>query len=137
MSHHQSNRLTMNKISTLLFLIFLTCTSGVFADSGSSISLNGTWELSYWMQPEEPITSPKDMQLAEVKHLSAQVPGNVELDLMAANLIKDPMIGSNVIIRSATTKTRTTISTLLCRNRLSGRYMAEWKAHWQSRKYDD
>ena len=86
----------MNKISTLLFLIFLTCTSGVFADSGSSISLNGTWELSYWMQPEEPITSPKDMQLAEVKHLSAQVPGNVELDLMAANLIKDPMIGSNV-----------------------------------------
>lgn len=48
------------------------------------------------MQPEEPITSPKDMQLAEVKHLSAQVPGNVELDLMAANLIKDPMIGSNV-----------------------------------------
>ena len=36
------------------------------------------------------------MQLAEVKHLSAQVPGNVELDLMAANLIKDPMIGSNV-----------------------------------------
>ena len=129
----------MNKISTLLFLIFLTCTSGVFADSGSSISLNGTWELSYWMQPEEPITSPKDMQLAEVKHLSAQVPGNVELDLMAANLIKDPMIGSNVneFIRSATTKTRTTISTLLCRNRLSGRYMAEWKAHWQSRKYDD
>ena len=96
MSHHQSNLLTMNKISTLLFLIFLTCTSGVFADSGSSISLNGTWELSYWMQPEEPITSPKDMQLAEVKHLSAQVPGNVELDLMAANLIKDPMIGSNV-----------------------------------------
>ena len=54
MSHHQSNLLTMNKISTLLFLIFLTCTSGVFADSGSSISLNGTWELSYWMQPEEP-----------------------------------------------------------------------------------
>ena len=119
----------MNKISTLLFLIFLTCTSGVFADSGSSISLNGTWELSYWMQPEEPITSPKDMQLAEVKHLSAQVPGNVELDLMAANLIKDPMIGSNV--------NELRKSTLLCRNRLSGRYMAEWKAHWQSRKYDD
>ena len=123
-----------------------------FADSGSSISLNGTWELSYWMQPEEPITSPKDMQLAEVKHLSAQVPGNVELDLMAANLIKDPMIGSNVnelrkwegyqwcyskSFVATTTKTRTTISTLLCRNRLSGRYMAEWKAHWQSRKYDD
>ena len=125
----------MNKISTLLFLIFLTCTSGVFADSGSSISLNGTWELSYWMQPEEPITSPKDMQLAEVKHLSAQVPGNVELDLIT-QMGRLSMVLFQ-IIRSATTKTRTTISTLLCRNRLSGRYMAEWKTHWQSRKYDD
>ena len=92
------------------------------------------------------------MQLAEVKHLSAQVPGNVELDLMAANLIKDPMIGSNVnelrkwegyqwcyskSFVAPQLKPGTTISTLLCRNRLSGRYMAEWKAHWQSRKYDD
>lgn len=76
-------------LSLLLGLAFAPAWSG-------PVSLNGTWELSYWKQPAEAITDPAELKGVEVKTIPAQVPGNVELDLLAAGLIDDPMIGANV-----------------------------------------
>ena len=76
-------------LSLLLGLAFAPAWSG-------PVSLNGTWKLSYWKQPAEAITDPAELKEVEVKTIPAQVPGNVELDLLAAGLIADPMIGANV-----------------------------------------
>jgi len=68
------------------------------AENPASQSLDGQWTLHFWPQPETPVTSPEAMRgVASVtKTIPATVPGNVELDLLAAGLIKDPMIGANV-----------------------------------------
>ncbi|WP_353196090.1 sugar-binding domain-containing protein [Parapedobacter defluvii] len=59
--------------------------------------LNGTWELSFFPQPKRPITSPEELAgVVAAQRIAATVPGNVELDLLKAGLIADPMIGSNV-----------------------------------------
>jgi beta-mannosidase len=88
----------MSKIQSIIMLMLLLFigVSQVKGEDRNIISLNGKWTLSYWKQPQTPITSPEDMKRVEVKEISAQVPGNVELDLLAAGIIKDPMIGSNV-----------------------------------------
>ncbi|MDR1675641.1 MAG: glycoside hydrolase family 2, partial [Tannerella sp.] len=76
----------------ILTLLFASATAGW----GQSVSLNGTWDLSFWEQPAVPVRSPEALQQTERRTISATVPGNVELDLLAAGLIRDPMIGSNV-----------------------------------------
>lgn len=58
-------------------------------------SLDGEWELTFWKQPEEPVTCPQKMAGLETKTIPATVPGNVEIDLVAAGLEKDPRIGNN------------------------------------------
>jgi len=64
--------------------------------SANTISLNGTWQLSFWKQGREPVVSPAGMKKRDFQTISARVPGNVELDLFAAGLIADPMIGANI-----------------------------------------
>ncbi|MDR1601590.1 MAG: glycoside hydrolase family 2 [Tannerella sp.] len=76
----------------ILTFLFLPSTDG----RGQSVSLNGTWELSFWEQPATPVRSPEVLRQTECRTITATVPGNVELDLLAAGLIHDPMIGSNV-----------------------------------------
>ncbi len=83
----------MKRFVFLLASLFMSM--NLFADS-NVISLNGQWELSYWKQPMKAVRSPEAMQQVELKQIPATVPGNVELDLLAAGLIKDPMIGNNV-----------------------------------------
>ena len=60
------------------------------------ISLNGRWTLAYWPQAEKPVTEPGQLTSLAVETVAATVPGNVELDLLAAGRIADPMIGSHV-----------------------------------------
>ena len=88
----------MNKQLICIFAVFLSFISlEVSASSDDGIiSLNGKWELSYWKQPEQPVLSPDGMKQMEVKTITATVPGNVELDLLSAGLIDNPMIGNNV-----------------------------------------
>src|SRR5690606_33203085 len=74
-------------------LMFLLCFS---TQAQNIISLNGSWELNYWPQPDKPVRSPAEMQQLHFETVTATVPGNVELDLLAAGLIPDPMIGTNV-----------------------------------------
>ena len=66
------------------------------ASPDKALSLNGDWSLSYWPQPEKPVTDPAQLSSLQVESVPAKVPGNVELDLLAAGRIADPMVGSNV-----------------------------------------
>ncbi|GHT22019.1 beta-mannosidase [Bacteroidia bacterium] len=82
-----------------IFKLFFTicCASVIFAGfAQNTVSLNGKWELSYWEQPRKPVRTPDAMQQVTFKTIPATVPGNVELDLQAAGIIHDPMIGNNV-----------------------------------------
>jgi len=81
----------LNQILIILFLWMLSLPT-----EGNPVSLNGQWTLHFWQQPETPVTTPDAMRSISYKTISAKVPGNVELDLLAAGLIKDPMIGANV-----------------------------------------
>lgn len=60
------------------------------------ISLNGKWDLEFWPQEGEAVTDPSDVASMKTTKLSATVPGNVELDLLAAGMIKDPQVGNNI-----------------------------------------
>jgi len=62
------------------------------------ISLNGKWTLDWWEQGKTPAMSPSEMEGIEFRTVPATVPGNVELDLLAAGIIKDPELGSNVYL---------------------------------------
>ncbi|MDO4757603.1 MAG: glycoside hydrolase family 2, partial [Parabacteroides sp.] len=63
-----------------------------------TVTLNGQWNLRYWPQPDmdEAITDPAEIAKMQPQEVKATVPGNVEIDLLAAGKIDDPMIGSNV-----------------------------------------
>lgn len=82
--------------SLIALLLFSSAALASAAETQNTVNLNGDWQLSYWQQPAEAVTSPADMNKVNVKTIPAKVPGNVEIDLLAAGLIKDPMIGDNV-----------------------------------------
>lgn len=88
----------MKKLNVCILAMFLSFISmeTFSASDNSTISLNGKWNLSYWRQPEQPIVAPEEMKDATINTIEATVPGNVELDLLSAGLIEDPMIGNNV-----------------------------------------
>ena len=66
------------------------------AKAQAGLSLNGTWNLEYWTQGDSAITSPEGVKAVKTSALEATVPGNVELDLLKAGLVKDPYIGNNI-----------------------------------------
>ncbi len=86
----------MNKrlLTFSLLILTISCT-GFFVSAKDTLSLNGKWELSFWEQPSEPVRSPDAVQRQKRQVIAATVPRNVELDLLAAGLIKDPMVGNN------------------------------------------
>jgi len=62
----------------------------------SNISLNGSWDLKFFPQPQNAVISPKGLENVNAQQIEATVPGNVERDMLKAGLISDPMVGSNV-----------------------------------------
>lgn len=88
----------MKKLTLAVCTLLLTLlVSEVSAVQDNTISLNGEWSLSFWPQPTEgAIRSPRLMRKAKPTTISATVPGNVELDLLAADIIEDPMVGNNI-----------------------------------------
>ena len=60
----------------------------------SSQELN--WELYFGLQNEDAPLSPDDLSKGSFQMIPANIPGNVEIDLEKAGIIKDPMIGNNV-----------------------------------------
>jgi beta-mannosidase len=82
------------RFTGILLLFF--CLSVQLVRCENVLSLNGKWTLSFWEQPGTPVRTPDGMKGIAVKTIPAQVPGNVELDLLAAGFIRDPMIGNHV-----------------------------------------
>ena len=86
---------SMNHMKRYIILAIL-CLLSFQMNATEHISLNGTdWKLSFWPQPSVAVRSPQEMKCIKKQTIPATVPGNVELDLLAAGLIEDPMIGCN------------------------------------------
>ena len=83
-------RLTLPAVLALLSAVCIG------ASAQEKISLNGKWNLEFWEQEDTPVTDPSQVALLNTTKLSATVPGNVELDLMAAGMIDDPSVGNNI-----------------------------------------
>nr|WP_320059104.1 sugar-binding domain-containing protein [uncultured Bacteroides sp.] len=79
-----------------LYLLLLL--SGLFPSrmAAENISLNGSWNLQFFPQPKHAVYSPEELLSVNAQQIDATVPGNVELDMLKAGLIDDPMIGNNV-----------------------------------------
>lgn len=88
----------MRKIALAVCLLMFTVFQGNASTiEDNTISLNGEWSLAFWPQPDKgAIRSPRQMREVDVTTIRATVPGNVELDLLAADIIEDPMIGNNI-----------------------------------------
>lgn len=63
--------------------------------AGAVLSLNGKWKLTYFPEGDACPKNPKELFSLGQKSIRAEVPGNVELDLMQAGIIKDPFYGLN------------------------------------------
>ena len=81
------------KRSIILVVATLFLASGFATMAQDKISLNGTWNLEFWEQESQAVTDPAEVASLKTTKLSATVPGNVELDLLAAGMIKNPEIG--------------------------------------------
>lgn len=93
-----SNFKIMKKTCRLFFVLSVLFVSAFSLNVNASqrYSLNGEWTLSFWPQPIVPVRTPEALQQTEKQEIKARVPGNVELDLLQAGLISDPMKGNNV-----------------------------------------
>jgi beta-mannosidase len=60
-----------------------------------TVDLNGQWRLRYGAQTAEAPTCPAELEASDWPEIDATVPGNVELDLLAAGVIDDPEVGQN------------------------------------------
>lgn len=80
----------------LLICLSLAILAYQYQSAANTLSLNGNWELLFFPQPREAIVNPAQLKGINAQQIQATVPGNVELDMLKAGLIDDPMIGSNI-----------------------------------------
>lgn len=59
-------------------------------------SLDGIWKLYFFPQGAYAVGRPADLDGLQPPSVSAEVPGNVELDLQRAGLLPDPGVGQNI-----------------------------------------
>ena len=63
-----------------------------------TLSLNGQWTLRFYPEREDRAPeTPEELRLLDLPAIGAAVPGNVELDLIAAGLAEDPYFGENAL----------------------------------------
>ena len=82
----------MNRLLILLFL----CGNLLYGQKNQPISLNGKWSLSYGVADANAPTNPAELKTKNWPSISAAVPGNVELDMLSAGVIKNPEIGNHI-----------------------------------------
>ena len=61
------------------------------------LSLDGTWQLTHFPEGAHEITGPADLERLKDCTIEAQVPGNVELDLVRAGRLPEPFVGTNIL----------------------------------------
>jgi beta-mannosidase len=64
--------------------------------SHTAMKLDGIWELAYGPQTADAPETPEALRRAGWPTIPATVPGNVELDLLAAGRIAEPSVGNNI-----------------------------------------
>ncbi len=79
-------------IFTLMALFSISCLLG---QNNIKSSLNGVWKLYYGPFANAP-SDPEELLKDNWPSLPASVPGNVEIDLQAAGIIKNPETGNNI-----------------------------------------
>ena len=80
----------------ILLAFLLLCGYSLYAQNKESISLNGAWKLAYGTYDTNAPTTPDELKKKNWTEISAKVPGNVELDLLASGKIKNPEVGNNI-----------------------------------------
>jgi beta-mannosidase len=80
----------------IIIIFFLSLKLHIQAQDFKGISLNGPWELYYGQFNKDAPANPDELKFKNWTRIPAIVPGNVEIDLMAAGLIKNPEIGNNI-----------------------------------------
>jgi len=60
------------------------------------VSLDGKWKLVYFPEGKFKVKNPEELSKIKAKMIEAQVPGNVELDLVKAGELPDPFFGDNI-----------------------------------------
>lgn len=82
--------------ASIVFLFLFVMSMFAQADNNKN-SLNGNnWTLYYGLCDNNAPESPDDLNTSDWPSVTATVPGNVEMDLLAAGLIDDPEIGNNI-----------------------------------------
>ena len=77
----------MNKnifMTKIISFCLMLLASAFSLSAQQTTSLNGQWKLTYWPQGDDAITNPSEMASLKTETINATVPGNVELDLLAA-----------------------------------------------------
>jgi beta-mannosidase len=79
--------------------IFIFCLlPGLFLQANNLTvkSLNGPWKLYYGLYDKDAPATPDQLNNRNWQVITANVPGNVELDLLTSGKIKNPEIGNNI-----------------------------------------
>ena len=92
----QLKMVKLSKTAFILILIFFLKANFVSGQSAANNSLNGTWKLHYGLRDSDAPTNPDELKNKNWPEIPATVPGNVELDLLAAGKIKNPETGNNI-----------------------------------------
>ncbi|HNW56729.1 MAG TPA: glycoside hydrolase family 2 TIM barrel-domain containing protein [Bacteroidales bacterium] len=81
---------------TIILLISLVLGNCLYAQKSISKSLDGEWNLYYGVFDKNAPANPDELVRKNWPMIKAVVPGNVELDLLAAGIIKNPETGNNI-----------------------------------------
>jgi beta-mannosidase len=79
-----------------IFLVLLLIGNCLYGQGVTSKTLNGEWKLYYGLFDKNAPATPDELINKQWPEIPAKVPGNVELDLLAAGIIKDPETGNNI-----------------------------------------
>ena len=86
----------MNSKKMAAWVLALTAFVGSLSAS-TTVSLNGTWRLDYFPQPDDGAVRDVASVPRDAKTVDATVPGDCELDLVNAGVLPPPEIGLNVL----------------------------------------
>jgi beta-mannosidase len=84
----------MDKILFSFMTLFLG--NSLFGQNNTNMSLCGEWRLYYGPHDKNAPANPDELKNMKWPMITASVPGNVELDLLASGKIKNPEIGNNI-----------------------------------------
>ncbi len=90
------DKINLTVMKKLIFILFLFTGTILFAQVKTNISLNGEWELAYGLKDKNSPNNPDELSNENWTVIPATVPGNVELDLLAAGVIENPEVGNNI-----------------------------------------